>query len=873
MADNQLKASITTAGEDVRKADTKALITGTMEGFPEDSFFGQYYIAEGFKGSIAIIAPQFHPGMLYSLIAQNNTLAQCVEAMEVNIDGMGHSIDLIEGEKENEKERQALVDFFDEPYPNKSMQEIRRALRRDIETTGNGYLEVIRNINDDVLMLNHRDSIITRLLMLDDAVETEKTLVRGGSELTVKMEVRERRFVQEVNGKKTFFKQFGATRDLDRETGLWAAVGTRLPIDKRASELIHMVGNHEPKTPYGSPRWINQLPSILGSRKAEEHNLEFFDAGGLPPVLIIIQGGTLGDTVKDELQAHLSGKGVKHRAAIVEATSTSGTLDAAGNVQVKVERFGCVDEQTEVLTSRGWLSIRDWTNEQVATLVDGSLVYQDPLQYHSYDFSGDLIHIEGAATEFMVTPTHRVWYQQPRDRTMRFEFASHSVTRSNLIVPVAPPKGMSAEFFLSFLVADKLYTQDTWLDFLGMFIADGSTNGHESNPNTITITVKKSRKKEFIQTFMSQVAMEAKGSYSANDYEDRYTKYSIYDSSLRNWLREKVGSKAVEKRIPPQFLQLGQVQSERLLQAMLQGDGHFNGEDSRCGWTYTTVSPQLADDVQILALHAGYRSVLSKVKDREEYCISLTPKTMAHVTSGKCPSWGLVPYTGKVYCFTMPTGVFITRRNGKVCITGNSERQQDAMFQTYDANCEEHVRTSFRLPPLFVGKSREYSFATAYTSYLVAEAQVFWPEREEFDALVNSSICRALGAKSYRFRSLPLTMVDITNQLAALGMVAGKAISGEELVSKLNEIVGLGMQYEKQEAPVTPPVQTGLPSLGSTGAPGEQAGGTKLGTTQITPTIKKEDVDASSQAILNHYWGVPGVEELCRCADHLINAE
>lgn len=483
MSHKKQESKVTLLGGGVRKGDTSALITNGADAFPEDEFQGSYWTG-GTVDNVSILEPQFKPGTLWALCSQNNTLAQCVEAMEVNIDGTGHSIDLADEETpEDEAEKQMLADFFTNPYPGKTMISIRRVIRRDIEATGNGYMEVIRSAVGDVVLINDLDAQYMRLVALDSPVPVPKEIMRRGKPISVQLNTRERRFVQMINGNKVYFKEFGASRDLNRLTGAWAEAGS-LPVSDRASEVLHFIGNKEPKTAYGTPRWLNQLPSILGSRKAEEHNLDFFDSGGLPPVLIMVQGGTLGDTAKEDLKQHLNGTGNKHRAAIVEAVSTSGSLDSSGSVQVKVERFG-------------------------------------------------------------------------------------------------------------------------------------------------------------------------------------------------------------------------------------------------------------------------------------------------------------------------------------------SERQSDAMFQTYDKNCEEHTRIAFRLSPMFIGKAADYNFATAYTAYMVAEAQVFWPERQEFDDKINSTLVKALGAEKYIFRSLPLTLVDVNNQLKALELVADKSISGEELISKLNEITGLSMEYEKQEAP-TPPAGkidpiTGMP--------------------------------------------------------------
>jgi hypothetical protein len=42
-----------------------------------------------------------------------------------------------------------------------------------------------------------------------------------------------------------------------------------------------------------------------------------------------------------------------------------------------------------------------------------------------------------------------------------------------------------------------------------------------------------------------------------------------------------------------------------------------------------------------------------------------------------------VPYKGKVWCFTTPTGYFITRRNGRIAIQGNSNWEMDPNFSIF----------------------------------------------------------------------------------------------------------------------------------------------------------------------------------------------
>jgi len=328
-------------------ADTKVVVGQPL--VYEDQFQSLY--TKGVNNKFAI-EPPVNPETLVAMCYANNTLLQCVQAMEVNIDGTGHTIEPVEADEEDKSKKpkkkktdankQKLEDFFSEPYPGISMITLRRRLRWDMETTGNAYIEVLRNVKGEVIFLRHLEAITMRLVKLDEPVTVEKTIERGGQEISVEMNVRERRFVQVVGTKYIFYKEYGASRQLDRTKGDW--LGKATPgntTDNLASEVLHFVVDKDYRTGYGIPRWFNQTPSVLGSRKAENFNLEFFDAGGVPPVIIFLQGGTMLETMRTQLLHYLSGGArSKQRAAVVEAQSTSGSIDSNNKVDVKVERFG-----------------------------------------------------------------------------------------------------------------------------------------------------------------------------------------------------------------------------------------------------------------------------------------------------------------------------------------------------------------------------------------------------------------------------------------------------------------------------------------------------------------------------------------------------
>lgn len=314
------------------KADSQ-IVSNALE--IEDGFINEY--------GERIIVPEIAPEIFAAFVEQNNTLSQCISAMEVNIDGTGYDIIRSDEAPITDADRakiKPIKEFFTEVYPMMSLTTLRRKNRRFLETTGYGCIEVIRNPAGDIVFLRPLDSKTIRLVKLGPSYPAKKTLTRNGATVSVTIQVRERVFVQKINEKKVYFKEFGSFRDLDKITGLWAAVGNKLPADVRSSELIYMTVNKSAKTPYGVPRWLNNLPSVLGSRQAEELNLEYFNAGGIPPVMVFIAGGAMGEEARRQINAFLAGKAKdKLRGVVADIHSTTGSVDKGGTVGVQVETF------------------------------------------------------------------------------------------------------------------------------------------------------------------------------------------------------------------------------------------------------------------------------------------------------------------------------------------------------------------------------------------------------------------------------------------------------------------------------------------------------------------------------------------------------
>lgn len=87
----------------------------------------------------------------------------------------------------------------------------------------------------------------------------------------------------------------------------------------------------------------------------------------------------------------------------------------------------------------------------------------------------------------------------------------------------------------------------------------------------------------------------------------------------------------------------------------------------------------------------------------------------------------------------------------------SGDRQGDALFQKYDEENQQKVRSAFRIGNIFVGRSEDYNRATAEAALATAECQVFGPDRAAFDKVMNRRVLAIDGEppRFWRLRTNP----------------------------------------------------------------------------------------------------------------------
>lgn len=306
-----------------KAGDANAPVSMKMSQDPFAAYYGD-----------GILEPPYDLDYLARLPEQSNSLNQCVEAMEVNIDGFGFTLEPNgeadpEGDgvpiKAAEDERKAIMHFFEFCNPDMPYSQLRRRVRRDLEVLGNGYWEIIRDGKGDIAWIEHIEGHTMRLTRLDEEYTPITLIIRDDASNELQpydYRKRFRRFVQIRDGIKVYFKEFGDPRLIDANTGRVRSedeVGDFTP----ATEVIHFK-LYSPCSPYGVPRWIGNLLAVLGSRQAEEVNYEYFENNTIPPLALLVAGqlgaGTV-ERIEDFINDHMRGRQSFNKILVIEANA------------------------------------------------------------------------------------------------------------------------------------------------------------------------------------------------------------------------------------------------------------------------------------------------------------------------------------------------------------------------------------------------------------------------------------------------------------------------------------------------------------------------------------------------------------------------
>lgn len=316
---------------------------------PEDSASRQIALSDEFLGlagtlgATVILPTPYNTPYLFEVIEQSNMIRQCIDALVTNTVLTGWEIVGTQRQKKPDAgESDELQSFIEHANSEESLSIVLEKVIRDRESVGFGFLEIIRNQVGEISILRHCPALWTRLCAKDpQQVLVEYDISRGRRVTSVREYRRFRRYVQIVNGVQVWFREFGDPRKMDLRNGAFEGEDGYDPRFQ-ATELYHF--RLPSNDSYGIPRWINQLPSIIGSREAEEVNMRYFQDNTVPPMLLLVGNGRLTQQSYRELTKALNqtglGKERQNKIMLLEAVGDGDAMgDKSAAIELKVEKL------------------------------------------------------------------------------------------------------------------------------------------------------------------------------------------------------------------------------------------------------------------------------------------------------------------------------------------------------------------------------------------------------------------------------------------------------------------------------------------------------------------------------------------------------
>jgi len=441
--------------------------------------------------------------------------------------------------------------------------------------------------------------------------------------------------------------------------------------------------------PINMPAWTSLKPG-LDYRKLDERGIikvgEYVDentvlvgryiqsgSGSFNDASVTAQVWTTG-TVQD-ISVTINNKGL----ALVKIRVLQDRIPELG------DKF-CLTDDHDVLTkNRGWVSINKITkDDKVAQLNTDSntMEYVNPNETFIFNCDNEeLYEVESQGVSLKTTLNHRMWVKERHSDKYNLTEASKIIGKHVRYQSDAQINNLENDIIIDNYIFNKGDKANAWLNFFGIWIAEGWTYiKEEQYINRVEFATNKTR----VYNKLKESCEILNWNYS---YNDKSSKFYVNEKNIALYLNIfNVG--AINKYLPKWVFNLSVEQSIELLNGLCLEDDY----EPNTSLQYVTSSRQLKDDIQQLVQHCGYTSY-STIRYEKDLISSILNKPNAdawiigirksrlrptindeHSKNQNGQKEIIEKYSGKVYCISVPSEVFLVRRNGRIIFTGNSNR-------------------------------------------------------------------------------------------------------------------------------------------------------------------------------------------------------
>ena len=391
--------------------------------------------------------------------------------------------------------------------------------------------------------------------------------------------------------------------------------------------------------------------------------------------------------------------------------------------------FTCYDDCTEILTDEGWKLFKDLNrNEKVMTLnpETNEIEWKRPYEYIENAYDGDMHIYKNKYIDLMVTPNHNMYVNKYK----QFELIQSDIIRKYYKYKFKKDgkwDGKEEQWFhfddtdkiTSSKILDKI-PMDTFLEFLGYYLSEGSTQFKEkTNSYIVRIAQKRNgfHNAEKGDTYKKIENCIKRMGY--NYYANENDGISISNKQLYTYCKQ-FGLQP-DRFVPDFIKQLSIRQIRIFIDAYVLGDGGIYKSKNKKTISIISSSKKIMDDFQELFLKIGgcgdihcytKKGDITKYGDREIICkhniytIFLNNHCKTPMFSKQNTKVRIERYNGKIYCVEVENHIIYVRRNGVACWSGNTRgciRQCSFCVNKNYKSCEVHSHLSE-----FMDESRAY---------------------------------------------------------------------------------------------------------------------------------------------------------------------
>lgn len=332
----------------------------------------------------------------------------------------------------------------------------------------------------------------------------------------------------------------------------------------------------------------------------------------------------------------------------------------------------CMPGEAEVLTPNGWIRMDTYNNEHIMQWSkDGKLRWCKKAIMNSFDFEGELNVINSTYIKGAFTPEHKMpLFTSKGNFSIKTSAAAYG---QHLSIPnTGIQKGTYAP------------TNDS-LRLQVAFQADGSFHG-----NKIRFKFRKGRKIQRLTRLLKRLKIH----YLVARYpiKNRGNSEYTHETSISFSYRSKM---RLHKTLPIAWLDL----TEHCKQLVLDEIQYWDGSVAGACIQYATTHKANAELIQTIAHTIGQRAHIS-IEDRShipnhanKYTVQYNACTHSRTAD---THWSKEAFSGRVYCPTVSTGMFMVRYKGAIHITGNSGGDK---MNPQNMRRDSKLRHAIKAPP------------------------------------------------------------------------------------------------------------------------------------------------------------------------------